>query len=721
MQRPAPAQADPAFAEHEALASVRSLRLLMLLCVLAPLLLFAGFAAWRWQQMHDEAAVRLDRATRIAREHALKVFETNETMLSHIVDLADDGHEPAKLHTMLQAISREKPQIQSMWIMDAAGKPVAADRFETFPAGVNFADREFFKWHSAHPRSGRVYFSEVLIGKATKTPFFDVSRAVLDPQGRFAGVASTSLTPAYFLKFYEALSANEPGLSIAMFRQDGAIFSRWPELGPNGPTRIASDSPVLRQLIAGDKGGAIRAVSSLDNQERLLQYTKLGDFPVYVGTGLKLDAVHAAWAREMGLIFAFGLVPLLGVLVAGRAAMKRARISAEASRRLREEAQARMQVEEALRQSQKMEAMGRLTGGVAHDFNNALMVISANLHILERLHPQAAGKQTAAIGRAVAGATNLTRQLLAFSRRQALMPQVVALQDKLPALRDMLAPVLGGPVRLVVQVDPQTAPIEVDVAELELALINLAVNAKDAMPSGGSFTVHARNVPAPAGMRGTGPATAVVIEAHDSGAGIAPDVLARVFEPFFTTKPVGQGTGLGLSQVYGLCQRSGGTAQIHSRPGLGTSVEMYFPASARKSADAGADDGAADSSLDLRVVLVEDNLEVASAIRPVLEAQGCEVRHFANAAAAMGWIDAHAADVDVVLTDVVMPGELDGLTLAQKVRERHARIGLVVMTGYAQQLEAITRQGFTVLAKPWTPTNLARALRAQAALRDGVE
>ncbi|RYY52501.1 MAG: response regulator, partial [Comamonadaceae bacterium] len=184
---------------------------------------------------------------------------------------------------------------------------------------------------------------------------------------------------------------------------------------------------------------------------------------------------------------------------------------------------------------------------------------------------------------------------------------------------------------------------------------------------------------------------------------------------FFTTKPVGAGTGLGLSQVYGFCQRSGGHAQIRSTPGAGTTVAMYFPAHQGAVPPGQSRDEAAHAPLDLRVLLVEDNADVATAILPVLQALGCTVTHFDAAAPAIDWLDAHPAAVDAVLTDVVMPGAMDGLGLARYVRERHPKLHLVVMTGYAEHLDEITRSGFQVLAKPWNAASLARALRAGSA------
>lgn len=708
---PVPAPAAPvASSEQEAAASVRSLRMLMLLCVLVPLALLAIFGYYRYQQVHEEAEIRLDRALRIAIEHALKVMETNETLLRHIGDLAaGSGATPqdrTRLHLQLQQLARDKPQLQAIGVADAQGLPVATSLLDPPPPDLRLADRAYFRWHAERGGQGAVYFSEVLASRTTGVPFFDMSRGRRDAGG-FAGVVSVSLVPEYFSRFHSDLSANEPGLAITMFRADGAVYSRWPALA-NAPPRMAAGSPVLSRVLAGETSGIIRGVSSLDRQDRLLLFRRIGEYPVYLGTGLELGAIRDGWVREMALIGGLAAVPVLGLLVAALAAMRRAGQARDAARRLHQESQARVQVEEALRQAQKMEAVGRLTGGVAHDFNNALMVIAANLHMLKLTQPQAMGRQTEAMGRAVDSATKLTRQLLAFSRRQALSPELVRLQDQLPSLQDLMAPVLGRQVSLAVEVQADTAPIQVDLAELELALINLAVNAKDAMPSGGRFRVAARNATPPAVMQGP----AVVIEATDSGGGIPPELLARVFEPFFTTKPVGGGTGLGLAQVYGLCQRSGGVAEIRSEPGQGTTVAMFFPAQQGAAGPDRPREDDADAPLDLRVLLVEDNAEVAAAIQPVLQALGCTVRHFDAAAPAIAWLDANPAAVDAVLTDVVMPGAMDGLALAKQVRERHPRLRLVVMTGYAEHLDEITRRGFEVLAKPWTAASLARALRA---------
>jgi signal transduction histidine kinase/CheY-like chemotaxis protein len=686
-----------------------TVRWLMLLSVAIPLLAFAGFATWRHQQMHADAQVRLDRSLRVAHEHAMRVLDTNETMLRHLLDLVqtdDDAQLLARsgqLYRQLLQLAENKPQLQSIWVIGPDGSPLASSRFASPPVGLNLADRNFFQWHSA--RRGGTYFTEPLVGRATKEVFFDMSRERRRSDGSFGGVVSASLFPSYFTELHATLVADEPGLAITMFREDGAVYSRWPALA--GPGRMSPSSPVLARVLKGETSGTIRGISSLDGQDRLILFQKLGHYPVYLGTGRDLGAIRSAWLGEMGVIALFGLLPMLGILVTAWVAVRRTRDALAAAEGLRAESLARRQVEDALFQAQKLEALGRLTGGVAHDFNNALMVVSGNLHLLRLAHPEISTRFTDAIARAVESATKLTRQLLAFSRRQALLPETLHLQSRLPALGDLLTPTLGSQVQLSIEVAPDTRPVEVDPAELELAVINLAVNARDAMPEGGSFTLRAMNLPPPAG---DSTAPMVAIEAVDSGSGIAPDVVGKVFEPFFTTKPVGQGTGLGLSQVYALCKRAGGDVVIDSLPGQGTTVRMLFPASSASPEPTEARAPEATRSVGKSVLVVEDNDEVAAVIEPVLKGMGCSVVRLENGEAALDWLEANWNTTDIVLTDVVMPGEVDGLALASHVKTQYPSLKVLVMTGYSDQLEAISRLGLDVLPKPFSPQLLAEAL-----------
>jgi signal transduction histidine kinase len=689
------------------------LRWLPWLCLLLPLLAYVSVGLYRYQQLRAETEVRLDRALRIATEHALKVMDTTEGLLARVEDIAGGPsarlvRDEAALHAQLRAMAANKPQLQGILVFGPDGLPKVTSRFLPAPK-VEVTDRDYFQWHLRG--RGGIYVSEPLVSRSTGEPFFDVSVARREPDGSFGGVVSVSLLAGYFRDFHKDLAADEPGLAITMLRQDGLVFTRWPRLD-NAPKRLAPGSPVMTRIRAGITSGTAHGVSSLDGRDRLLAFRKVGQYPIYLGTGMDIREIRNRWLGEMAWLAAFGVPPVLGLFWAVRLALRRSRDALAAAGRLEEETEVRRRVEEALLQAQKLEALGRLTGGVAHDFNNALMVISNNLVLLKMKHPETSSRFVESMGRAVDSATKLTRQLLAFSRRQALMPEHVVLQQRLPPVRDLLGPVLGSRIELSIEVEPRTRPIRVDAAEFELALLNLAINARDALGQNGRLVVTARNVrpdELPPLLKGP----MVLVEVADNGRGIPREILDRVFEPFFTTKPTGEGTGLGLSQVYGLCQRAGGAATIDSEPGQGTRVRMFFPPD---EGPPSPDDTLPpmQQRLALHVLLVEDNLDIAAALSPMLEAMGCRVTHFDRALAARDWLSRQDKLPDALLTDVVMPGEMDGVTLAREVRERWPALRVVVMTGYAEQLDAIARMGFDILPKPCTPGMLAQALSRPA-------
>jgi signal transduction histidine kinase/CheY-like chemotaxis protein len=691
---------------------LRALRWFAILCLLVPLAVYGTVAAVRYVQMTDETSVRLQRAQRIAQEHALKVFDTSDLLLSRVedalreVDELSGANRDLGLHERLRTLAGNRPSLHSIWIYDRDGRPLASNRAYPVPGDVQVADRPYFQAH----RSGRepLHIAEPLLERAEQTPFISISRGRY-ADGAFEGVISVNLRPEYLKLFHEALAQEEPGAAVTMFREDGVILSRWPDLA-TAPPRMSTSSPVLSRVLAGQAEGEVRGVSSVDKQDRLLTFAKVGSYPVYVGTGMEVARIRDRWRDEMLWILAFGVPPLVALFFAGRLAIARAEHVLRASEELREETQARHRVEEALLQAQKLEALGRLTGGVAHDFNNALMVISNNLFILRKNGAEAVRPQVESIGRAVDGATKLTRQLLAFSRRQALVPEQLHLEEKLPDLRGLLEPVLGSKIELTIEVAPGTHGVLLDPAEFELAVLNLAINSRDAMPEGGQFVLRAENTMRP-GPDGELPF--VVLRASDTGTGIPPDVLARVFEPFYTTKPVGRGTGLGLSQIRALCQRAGGDVAIDSEVGRGTVISLFLPAARQEQAPRSPAESVPMHGLNYRVLLVEDNLQVAAALMPVLAQMGCEVRHVDRAAAAIEWLRSEPAP-DVLLSDVVMPGELDGLQLAQHVRAHHPEVHVVVMTGYAEQIELIAAQGFVIVPKPCSPQVLAAALQRGA-------
>jgi len=376
------------------------------------------------------------------------------------------------------------------------------------------------------------------------------------------------------------------------------------------------------------------------------------------------------------------------------------------------------QAREQVAQAQKMEALGQLTGGIAHDFNNLLMIVSGYAQILQsRLSAQKDVQAVEAIRAAANRGERLTRQLLAFSRRQQLMPVVVDLRQRVDSVRDMLVPSLRGNIQLICDIEDKIWPVEVDLGELELALVNIAVNARDAMPDGGTITLSARNVVLkPGSAAGALEGEFVALAIIDTGAGMPPDVLARVFEPFYTTKPVGKGTGLGLSQVHGFANQSGGAVTLSSEPGRGTVVTIYLPRSSNAAAaGAGEATAASEGPVQGTVLVVEDSRDVAEVTSSLLEQLGYRVVRAENAAEALRHLQ-QGIGVDLLLSDIVMPGAINGLGLAQICQERFPEIPVLLTSGFSDAAQAADGR-FDILRKPFELAALERAI--EAALNNG--
>jgi signal transduction histidine kinase/ActR/RegA family two-component response regulator len=367
-----------------------------------------------------------------------------------------------------------------------------------------------------------------------------------------------------------------------------------------------------------------------------------------------------------------------------------------------------------LAQAQKMEAIGKLTGGVAHDFNNLLMIIGGQGQLLRSrlgVVDPAAVRALDAIELSTRRGRDLTGHLLAFARRQRLNPSEVRLTERAQELRQLIRASVGPDIAVDLDLPGDLWPVEADVSELDLALLNLAVNARDAMPEGGEIHLSGRNrTLSGGGLEGELCGDFVALSLADTGAGIPEDVLDKVFEPFFTTKAVDKGTGLGLSQVYGFAQQSGGAATIDSRLGEGARITLYLPRASARSAAADATPRG-DRKRGAYVLLVEDNPEVADVAAALLAQLECHVRVAPSAEVAIAMLEAGESP-DLLFTDVVMAGRIDGLDLARKVRERWPGMPILLATGYSEAAGRMPRGEFTVLGKPYQLADLDRALRS---------
>ncbi|WP_142849448.1 ATP-binding protein [Telmatospirillum sp. J64-1] len=386
-------------------------------------------------------------------------------------------------------------------------------------------------------------------------------------------------------------------------------------------------------------------------------------------------------------------------------------LNATLEERIEREVAERLQAEEALRQSQKLEALGQLTGGVAHDFNNLLQALSGCLHMIEK---KAANEQIGPLlqaGRhAVERGAKLTRQLLVFARRQALRPEALDVRDSLLGMSNLLGHAMRQGVKFETALEPDLWPVKVDATQLEVALLNLTVNARDAMPQGGRIVLKARNLSfsspeGPEKLLGD----FVEISVADEGTGMSPEVLDRVFEPFFTTKEVGKGTGLGLSQVYGFARQSQGGIRIESAVGVGTTVSILMPRTAERPA-AIAETVLPDNIRGGTVLLLEDDPVVSAVTVSALESFGFVVTHAMTAEEALAALNS-CASFDLLLADVIVPGSKNGLDIAREARRMKPNLSVILVSGYNEAITGMSDlEEFTFLEKPYRLEKLVKAI-----------
>jgi len=379
---------------------------------------------------------------------------------------------------------------------------------------------------------------------------------------------------------------------------------------------------------------------------------------------------------------------------------------AKITRDITEQRKAQEELEEArasLFQAQKLQAIGELTGGIAHDFNNLMTVIRGSAELLRRadLSEQRRALYLEAIIDTADRATTLTGHLLAFGRRQPLKPESIDVNLRLDAFAEVVSRTIGSTIGVMLDLGDGIWPVEVDTAQLETAMLNAAINARDAMPRGGTLRIATANVP--------GDPDLVRISFADTGEGIPPEVLERVFDPFFTTKPVGKGTGLGLSQIHGFAAQSGGRAEIESVEGEGTTLHLLLPRARSEASAARTAEAAPPGGGGAIVLLVEDNDQVREFAASLLA--DLDYRVIAAASAEEGLEALEREPVDLLYTDVMMPG-ITGIELARRARQRHPHLSVLLASGYSEEIASGAARAFETLAKPYGARTLAAALAA---------
>lgn len=504
-----------------------------------------------------------------------------------------------------------------------------------------------------------------------------------------AQIISASVAPA--LMFYNSANAQEylnalranPAISAAaVYDAQGvrvAAFNRTGEAP--APASVTAGAPHF-------EGRFIVAATPVSR-----------DGEVLGAVFLRTDAESAM--RRVSRYAGIGVLILLAALVLGVLGLAQGALSdanAELEARaelLQQQIEQRERAEEALLQSRKLEAIGQLVGGVAHDFNNLLTVVLSGLRLMERnADPERRATTVEAMRQAVERGAGLTRQLLAFARRQTLKLESIDVAARLKGMRELLERSLRADILVDISTPAGLWAAKTDPTQFELAVLNLAVNARDAMPKGGVLTIVASNVTENGG-------DFVQLAVRDTGLGIPPDALSRVFEPYFTTKQAGQGTGLGLSQVYGIATQSGGSVRVQSVVNEGTSVTLLLPRSDEAPIQAPTARPALAAparATGKSILVVEDDDAVAGVVSEMLRQMGCKPFRVPNAQAALGAVD-HDCAFDLVFSDIIMPGTMNGVELAQEIHRRYPKTPIVLTTGYSGAADVDAR--FPIIRKPY--------------------
>ncbi len=675
----------------------------MAACILGPALLF-GYAAWSsYRSAHALADERILRTLQIVSEQALRVFQSIDVTFASIEQMAASDLPQQDLDTRLKQMVLVLPDVEAIWLIDAQGRVTASSSKYLMADGVVLPSI------AAAPLQSDSRFSlgvgDVVVGATREAAFFPVFARRTGRDGGFAGTTVVSVLPVAFERFYSQLAEDE-GVSFALLREDGAVLARYPSSSRG--IKLDADGAFRRVVQNGTTVTPHTTVSGIDGVERRFAVQRLTNFPLYLVSTSRVADIDAQWLTQVAIYLVVLIAVVAPLLLLLRLVLRRTEeVYSEASRREVAEAN--------LRQSQKMEAIGQLTGGVAHDFNNLLTIVIGNLDSALRQKPE--GRLERALVNAMSGAeraAQLTRRLLAFSRKQPLKPRPIDANGLVAGMLELLARSLGENVTIDTVYAKELWPVEADPVELESALLNLAINARDAMQGNGRLTIRTANATLDAGTGAAfdGPAAGdyVLIAVTDTGEGMSPEVIEKAFDPFFTTKAPGAGTGLGLSQVYGFVKQSGGYTRIVSEVGRGTTMMLYLPRAASAPAAARAPAAhARPSGAGHTVLVVEDDAAVRSYIVEVLHDLGYTVIDVGDGEAALQLVGRHDRPIDLLLTDVVMP-RMNGRMLAEAVERQRPGIKVLFMTGYARDAiahDGRLESGIALIQKPIVRDDLA--------------
>jgi signal transduction histidine kinase len=574
---------------------------LLIAVILPPILLFAIVAWLDRISVLDQATRNVIITSRMFAENAHDAFDEYRLVAGRVDERIhgmtwEEISQSEGLHQYLAGIVQDLPKIKSLSVVDPAGLLRASSGGFPIPE-VWLTDRDYLS--ALRERDVGIFVGQNVHGRMPADDIINVAQRRSSPSGKFDGVIVVSASPSYFVRFWREVAPAEDAIAFLAHR-DGVLLAR---IAPTGmtPPALAPDTPLMQAIGRADSG-VFQAKARAGGRDHIIAYEKIDALPIYVGYGSTIEATLQIWHRHLSTYSAvFGLVTLgltcLAVLAYQRTAGEVAALQhwRETAEKLTAEAEQRAVIEAQLRQSQKMEALGQLAGGMAHDFNNLLQVISGSTEVLQNRAAPADLTLLTLVRESAERGRKMVESMLAFARQKPLDTETFDLNDIVLGMEGLLHPALGSKVALNLVPAATACQVRSDRNQAELAILNLALNARDAMPGGGTLTVtvgfeHLDGTPA--GLIGDYGIVAV----RDTGIGMPPLVQARAFEPFFTTKGLGKGTGLGLSMVYGFAQQSHGAVTIDSKEGQGTTVTLYLPAGGQEAAPGGSPNGTPRSS-----------------------------------------------------------------------------------------------------------------------------
>ncbi len=663
--------------------TIGALKALFTIAVLVPIVLFAA-AVWQDRRvLVEEAEQRTIKTATILQQQAMATLQVYELIFRQVqtfITTAQGNPDPWELYLLLRGLDDNVGQVDAVFVVDRDGKVIGHSRSPP-PLSVTAGDRDYFV--ALRDKGETTSIGQPITGRLSGEERLNISHRLEDANGDFAGAVVVSVDESYFAAFHRTIreSANDV---MTLLRADGLILVRSPRLGAD-PKSIAL--PKFLAAIAEADSGVYRNESSVDGVDRIYAFHKVRPYPLFVAFGFATASINRSWFEHL-LLHGAITVPA---------------------------------VQSALRQAQKMEALGQLTGGIAHDFNNLLTVVAGNIDlVISRLDDADVIRRLEASLRATERGQRLTQQLLTFARRRPMRSVSVNLRYRLAETVELVERTISRDIPLVTRLQRDLWDVEVDAEQLEVALLNLIVNARDAIADKGEIGIIAANVtlPLPEGDIEGLVGDFVALGITDTGTGIAADILPRVFEPFFTTKSVGKGSGLGLAQVYGFAHESKGAVRIDSVPGRGTTVTLYLPrasVAAAPHADVTAESDAPAAAG--RILVVEDDPAVADVAVGSLQKLGYATVAVDRAGKAIELLGG-GERFDLVFSDIVMP-EMSGIELADRLVRLHGEVAILLTTGYSSLPAGAGDHGHELLIKPYGLETLKQAIERCLARRGG--